>query len=106
MGKPTTERSANDKNPNVKKIYPLSVALPATPVLAPVLTGTADHAGFDEIEVKAVLGATRFNNLLGGITRMFSCGHRIYPATHASMPNCEVRCIYAADLEAFLKAGG
>jgi hypothetical protein len=41
-------------------------------------------------------------SLMAGLKRMFSCGHRLYPSSHPTMANCEVRCIYADDLEAFM----
>lgn len=52
--------------------------------------------------IPSTSGATRSNSLMAGLKRMFSCGHRVYPSNHPTMANCEVRCIYADDLETFM----
>jgi hypothetical protein len=85
-----------DIHPGFKAMYPMSIALG----LVPVSTGpSVTHPGFDEDEVKAKLGATRFNNLMAKVTNVFSCGHRLKAGV-------EAHAIYANDLEAFLKGGG
>jgi len=90
-------------NPNVKTLFPQSAALGLQFVsTAPGV----DHPGFDEDDVKAKLGATRFNNLMAKVKFVFSCGHRVYPANDARGAGCEAHAIYASDLEAFLKGGG
>lgn len=87
-----------------RALYPLSFALG----VKPVGTGAASHAGFDERDVEAKLGATRFTNLMAKVKSVFSIGHDKYPGNYAVAykRGCEVHCIYADDLEAFLKAGG
>lgn len=65
------------------------------------------HDGFDIDDVKGALGATRFALLTSGIKEVFCCSHRLWPADHAdpTKRKAEVHCIWAADMEAFLKAG-
>ena len=94
----------NSNNPNVQSMFPLSAALGLQFVSTSL---GADHPGFDSEEVKAKLGTTRYSNLSGRLTHVFCCGHRHYPGSEGpSRAGCEVLCIYASDLEAFLKAGG
>jgi hypothetical protein len=81
--------------------YPLSYALG----LRPVSVAGADHEGFDIDEVEEKLGADRFMSLTAGLKEVFSCGHRIWPTDHPETHkrSCEVHCVYARDLEAFLR---
>lgn len=84
--------------------FPLSAALG----VKPVATASGNHPGFDMDEVQKKLGNTRFQNLMAKVKAVFSCGHRHWPSDHP-MPerrNAEVHCVYADDLEQFLKAGG
>lgn len=98
-------------------MFPLSCALGLEPV-------PAGDLGFDELDVQAKLGPDRFAKLMSGVTHVFCCGHAKYPAGHtkpgvlhpadhptlANQPvdleDYEVHCIYANDIESFLKAGG
>jgi hypothetical protein len=84
-----------------RSMYPLAYALG----LRPVSVGSYDHEGFDIDEVERKLGAKRFASLLDGLKEMFCCGHRNWPADHPdpARRNCEVHCVYARDLEVFLK---
>lgn len=75
--------------------------------LIPATIGDTQQSGFDENDVKAALGVTRFNNLMTSIAggkpfsgAVFSCGHA------KDKNGVEVHCIYASDLELFLKNGG
>ena len=81
--------------------YPLSYALG----VRLVSVAGADHEGFDIDEVERKLGADRFKSLMTGLGSVFCCGHRNWPADHPDplRRNCEVHCVYARDLEAFLK---
>jgi hypothetical protein len=65
------------------------------------------HDGFDVDDLKGALGVTRFNLLMAGVKDVFCCNHRTWPSTHAdpTKRNAEVHCVWASDLEAFLKAG-
>jgi hypothetical protein len=68
--------------------------------------GTID--GFDVDDVKGLLGAARFNLLMTNYVKaLFCCGHRVWPTSHAepTKRNAEVHCVYASDLEKFLKDG-
>ena len=92
-------------------MFPLSCALGLEPV-------PAGDLGFDELEVEEKLGSERFTKLMSGVTHVFSCGHAKYPAGHTKLGvvddkgkpvdlgGYEVHCLYASDLENFLKAGG
>ena len=84
-----------------RSMYPLSYALG----LRPVSANGNDHAGFDIEEVENNLGASRFKAFQAGLKEVFCCGHRNWPADHPepSRRNAEVHCVYARDLEAFLK---
>ena len=85
----------------LRSIYPLSYALG----LRPVSVAGNEHEGFDIDEVAAALGNERFAQLEKGLTQVFCCGHRCWPADHAEKHkrSAEVHCIYAYDLEAFLQ---
>ncbi len=65
------------------------------------------HDGFDIDDVKAALGAARFNLLMTSIQEVFCCAHRAWPLSHADATKrgAEAHCIWASDLEKFLKAG-
>ena len=84
-----------------RSLYPLSHALG----LRPVSVNGNQQEGFDIDEVEKKLGAGRFNSLQAGLKEVFCCGHRSWPADHPEKfrRNCEVHCVYARDLEAFLK---
>jgi len=76
--------------------------------LLPATVGDVQHPGFDENDVKVALGTTRFNNLMALIVAgkpysgsVFTCGHAKDAKT-----GVEMHCIYASDLELFLKNGG
>jgi hypothetical protein len=103
-------------HPNFVARYPLSSGLG----LKPVATGPgAQPAGFDIDEVEKALGGAAFQALLKadcfssgepkgrppGQIQVFSCGHRSWPQSHADplRRGCEVHCIYADDLELFLR---
>lgn len=73
-------------------MYPLSAAL-GLKVIDP-------GPGFDQNDLKAKIGTTRYNNLITQAKRVFVCNH----AKDAS--GYETPCVYAEDLEAFLKGGG
>jgi hypothetical protein len=97
-------------HPNFVSQFPKSAAPVAKGGLAlvPATVGDVQHQGFDENDVKAVLGNTRFNNLMTAIIggkpysgAVFCCGHAKDPKT-----GVEHRCIYASDLELFLANGG
>jgi hypothetical protein len=81
--------------------YPLSYAMG----LRPVSVNGNDHEGFDIDEVEKELGADRFTSFQAGLKEVFSCGHRNWPADHPDQHRrgCEVHCVYARALEAFLK---
>jgi hypothetical protein len=85
-----------------RSTYPLSYALG----LRPVSVNGNTHEGFDIDEVERRLGADRFKTLQAGLKEVFSCGHRTWPADHPEQHrrNCEVHCVYARDLEGFLKS--
>jgi hypothetical protein len=93
-------------HPNFAAMYPLSTHLG----LVPVSTGKeVEHAGFDIDEVEKALRPERFQKFAATLKRVFSCGHRNWPADHrpdehpeAYKNNCEVHCVYAEDLEDFL----
>lgn len=99
-----------EPHPNFLSQFPKSARPVAKGGLAlqPVVTGDSQHSGFDENEVKAALGAARFNNLMALIAAgkngysgaVFSCGHA------KDAKGVEVHCIYASDLELFLANGG
>lgn len=63
--------------------------------------------GFDSDDVLALFGKERFALLMSGVKAVFCCAHRTWPDTHADpiKAGAEVHCIYAADLEEFLKGG-
>ncbi len=88
--------------------YPLSSVLGVTPVT----TAAGQHPGYDYDQLSAKLGTTRFNNLTAWLVAhgraVFCCGHRTWPANYADATKrlCEVHCVFAADLEEFLKGGG
>lgn len=81
--------------------FPRSVALG----LEPVSDGTAEHPGFDSEEVRRKLGEKKFTELMGMVRTVFCCGHRTHPDNHPDkiVAGTEVHCIYAADLEKFLR---
>ena len=88
--------------------YPLSKALKIQPVSwGDQSVNGGLHDGFDVDDLKGALGATRFNLLMSGIKEVFCCAHRTWPGNHAdpTKRNAEVHCVWAADVEAFLKAG-
>lgn len=97
-----------ETHPNFISTYPLTAGKVNAGGLAlpPVSVGDAQLPGYDVDVVKAKLGAARFNALLAAIAgkpysgTLFSCGHR------KDVNNVEVHCIYASDLELFLKNGG
>jgi hypothetical protein len=72
--------------------YPLSMSLNIRVIDA--------GPGFDVNDLKKKLGALRFGNLIAGLKREFVCNH------DKDMNGNEVPCVYATDLESFLKAGG
>jgi len=84
-----------------RSMCPLSYALG----FRPVSVNGNEHEGFDIDEVEKKLGADRFKSLQAGLKEVFCCGHRNWPADHPELlrRNCEVHCVYARDLEAFLK---
>jgi hypothetical protein len=84
-----------------RSLYPASHALG----LKLVSVGGNDFEGFDIDEVEKKLGKARFISLTAGLKAVFCCGHRNWPADHPDRfrRNCEVHCVYARDLEAFLK---
>ena len=86
--------------PVFRSMYPLSHALG----LKLVSVDGYDHEGFDVDEVEKRLGPQRFAALLAGLKNVFSCGHRKWPGNHPDpiRRNCEVHCVYASDVEAFL----
>ena len=90
--------------PEFQNQYPLSVKLG----LEPVETVSGSHPGFDSLEVARILGAVRYAALASKIEAVFCCGHATYPPNHPdkALIGMERHCIYADDLEAFLKAGG
>ena len=85
-----------------RSMYPLSYALG----LRPVSVAGAHHEGFDIDEVEKKLDAERFKSLMDGLKAVFCCAHRNWPADHPDpmRRNCEVHCVYARDLEGFLKS--
>lgn len=84
-----------------RSMYPLSYALG----LRPVSVGGVDHEGFDIDEVEKKIGADQFKSLTAGLKEVFCCGHRIWPMDHpdSHKRSCEVHCVYARDLEGFLR---
>lgn len=97
-----------EAHPNFKNQHPLSTKLG----LEPVATGK-DMRNFSDIvqqpffdidEVAAKLGAERFEFFMTGVKEVVSVGHRTWPEGH-DFAGCEVHCIHAADLEAFLAGG-
>jgi hypothetical protein len=102
-------------HPNFGLYYPRCAALG----LEPVCTGTTEHPGADEDDVKGKLGATRFAALMKVVTHVFSCGHRHYPKGYtrpdimspetgkpADLGGYEAHAIYFDDIEKFLGNGG
>ena len=98
-----------ETTPAFKAMYKQSAALTvATQPILPASTAPGvEHPGFDDDDVKTALGITRYNALMAAIVSgapgysgsVFSCGHRVKNGV-------EVHCIYASDLELFLKNGG
>jgi hypothetical protein len=87
------------------RAFPRCSALPILPVS---VDGKTFVDGFDSEDVQGYLGATRYNKLISQYVKaVFCCAHRLWPSTHAepAKRNAEVHCIYAADLERFLKDG-
>jgi hypothetical protein len=84
-----------------RSVYPLSYALG----LRFVSLNGNESEGFDIDEVEKKLGTDRFKSLLTGLKEVFCCGHRNWPADHQepNRRNCEVHCVWARDLEAFLR---
>jgi hypothetical protein len=95
-------------HPNFISKYPKSAGkTPTGLALTPVAIRTTENNGYDQDDVKAALGVTRFNSLMTLIAAgkpysgaVFCCGHRV------NKSGVEVPCIYAADLELFLVNGG
>ena len=87
-----------------RSMYPLCHALG----LKPVSVAGNEYDGFDIDEVERKLGAPQFASLMAELTHVFCCGHRNWPADHPDpfRRNCEAHCVYALDLENFLKARG
>lgn len=88
---------------DVEATFPLSLALGLN--LLPIAYG------FDSHEVKDKLGDDRYQQLLGDVESVFVCGHRTSPVEvtkdgKTSVVECEVPCIYAEDLEKFLREEG
>lgn len=83
-------------SPNARYMYPKSAALGLSFVCP---SPGNEYPGFDEDEVKAKLGDSRFANLMKTVKSVFSCGHRI-------KNGAEAHAIYAYDLESFLNGGG
>ncbi|HEY6249135.1 MAG TPA: hypothetical protein VI685_04195 [Candidatus Angelobacter sp.] len=81
--------------------FPRSTALG----FEPVSDGTAEHPGFDAEEVRQKLGEKKFKELMGAVRTVFCCGHRTHPENHPdkALAGTEVHCIYATDLEKFLR---
>ena len=81
--------------------YPLCYALG----LKPVSVAGNTHEGYDIDEVEKKLGTDRFKSLMATLKHVFCCGHRIWPKDHPEphKGSCEVHCVYARDLETFLK---
>lgn len=76
-----------------KAQFPKSVKLG----LGPVVGGAP---GFDQDDVRKMLGQARFNKLMAKVKSVFSCGHRVDDT------GVEIHCLYAQDVESFLAAGG
>lgn len=84
-------------HPNLAMWFPLSADLGLEPVDA--------GPGFDTLELEKALGEERYSALMNKVKQVFCCAHALYPEDHA-LAGREVHCVYAADLEDFLKAGG
>lgn len=86
--------------PVFRSMYPLSHALG----LKLVSVNGYDVEGFDVDEVEKKFGPRRFAALLVALKNVFCCGHRNWPDNHPDplRRNCEVHCVYACDVEAFL----
>ena len=84
-----------------RSMYPLSYALG----LKLVSVAGNDYEGFDIDEVEKRIGTTNFVALNARLKQVFCCGHRIWPTDYPdpTRRNCEVHCVYAQDLEEFLK---
>jgi hypothetical protein len=97
-----------EAHPNFKARYLHSTFLG----LEPVTTGhdlrnfsdIVQHPFFDIDEVAEKLGPKRFEHFMTGVKEVASIGHRTWPEGH-EFAGCEVHCIHAADLEAFLAGG-
>ena len=93
-------------------MYPLSSALG--------LKAIHHGPGFDCLDLQKHLGDVRYDALIQSIIRsgsaLFCCNHRKYEKGHTDprfatqdggpieLGGTEVHCVYAADLEAFLKS--
>jgi hypothetical protein len=77
--------------------YPLCRGLKIEPV---------NGGGFDIDDVSMALGPVRFALLTAGLKSVFCCAHRKWPMDHSdpTRRNAEVHCVWAVDLEEFLKA--
>jgi hypothetical protein len=90
--------------------YPNTLALKIVPVVN--VGGIGHQPGFDIRDVQGLLGTTRFNALMAQIVQkkssVFCCAHDKWPDTHSdvNLRSAEVHCVYAADLDDFLKGGG
>jgi hypothetical protein len=82
-------------------MYPLSYGLG----LRFVSRNGNESEGFDIDAVEKKLGADQFKALQAGLKEVFVCGHRTWPADHPepNRRNTVVHCVWARDLEAFLK---
>ena len=82
--------------------YPTCATLPISPIVAPDDQGF--RPGYDIEDVKGAVGATRFANLMKGLSSTFMYGHRIYPPGNPQA-GFQVHAIHADDLEKFLAGG-
>jgi hypothetical protein len=79
--------------------YPLASALMGK--IAPV------QEGFDMDLVAKTMSPANWSTLKSQLQRVFVCGHAHWPPDHPepTKRNTEVHCIYAEDLERFLRTG-
>lgn len=78
------------------------------PILPVTTDGKTFVDGFDSDDVQGYLGGTRYNVLTAKYAKtVFCCAHRLWPMNHAepTKRGAEVHCIFASDLERFLKEG-
>lgn len=82
-------------HPNFAATYPKSVAAGLRPV-------DGIHPGFEDVDVKKAIGDVRYAALMATVKSVFCCGHRHYEVGQP-LSGYEVRCLYADDVEKFLK---